>query len=342
MSVAELAAANLLSPAILCFGLGLFAVALRSDLKLPDSIAAFLSIYLMLAIGLKGGAALSQQPLSEVAKPVLAAFALGCAIPLWCFALLRRFTQLSLADAAALAAHYGSVSAVTFAAATSLLDSQKIAYEGFMPAVLAVMEIPAIVIAIGLAKVAQYARNLQPVGQGSIAMTGGPASMPAGSVSSVLSEVLSSKSIVLLAGGMIIGALADPQSMAKVKPVFVDLFQGMLCLFLLDLGRITASHMSDFRSVGLRLGAFAIAMPLLHGLIGILVARAIGMSEGGAIIMGTLAASASYIAAPAAVRMALPEANPGYYLTCSLAITFPFNVVAGLPIYVALAQWFYA
>lgn len=345
MSIAELATANLLSPAILCFALGIFAYFLRSDLKLPDAVASFLSIYLMLAIGMKGGVALAESSIREVAGPILVALALGCAIPLWCYAILRRATKLSVADAAALAAHYGSVSAVTFAAVTALLDSQKVFYEGFMPAVLATMEIPAIVIAIGLARVAALASDAQSVGQGSLALRGrqpGLALPPGpGNPSRVLSEVLSSKSIVLLAGGMIIGLLAGPQGVTKVKPLFVDLFQGALCLFLLDLGRVTAERMGDFRSVGARLAAFAVALPVLHAVIGIAFARAIGMSEGGAIVMGTLAASASYIAAPAAVRMALPEANPGYYLTCSLAITFPFNIIVGLPLYAAMARWIY-
>lgn len=340
MSVANLVAANLLSPAILCFALGAFAALLRSDLKLPDSIASALSIYLMLAIGLKGGVALGQSSPADIALPIIAALGLGCAIPLWCFALLRRFTRLSTADAAAVAAHYGSVSAVTFAAATALLDGQKIFYEGFMPAVLATMEIPAIVIAIGLARVAAYAGEVQSAGQGGLAM-GGFSPPPSGAVSGVLAEVLSSKSIVLLAGGMFVGMLTGPQGMANVKPLFVDLFPGMLCLFLLDLGRVTASRIGDFRELGLRLAAFSVTMPVLHAILGIGTAYAIGMSEGGAIVFGTLAASASYIAAPAAVRMALPEANPSYYLTCSLAITFPFNIIAGLPLYAAMARWIY-
>jgi hypothetical protein len=156
-----------------------------------------------------------------------------------------------------------------------------------------------------------------------------------------LKEVLSSKSILLLAGGLAIGFLSGPSGVAKVKPLFVDLFQGILCLFLLDLGRVAAERAADFRQVGARLASFAIVMPLVHAMLAIVVAHSAGLGVGGAIVLATLAASSSYIAAPAAVRLALPEANPGYYLTCSLAITFPFNIALGLPLYGLMAQWFY-
>lgn len=338
----DLAIANLLSPAILCFALGAFAVLLRSDLKLPDQVFAALSLYLMLSIGLRGGAELAERHLTEVALPVIGALALGCAVPLWCYALLRRVWGLSIVDAAALAAHYGSVSAVTFAAVTSLLDRQGIAFEGYAAALLAIMEVPAIVVALGLAGVARMAGRSVEVSAGGAAILGGPPSALSGSgVSSVLAEVLSSKSIVLLVGGLAIGGVVGPTGFAKVKPLFGDLFAGMLCLFMLELGRVAASHVGDFRKVGLRLAIFALLMPVLHGALGILVAHTVGMSQGGALVMGTLAASASYIAAPAAVRLALPEANPGYYLTCSLAITFPFNLVLGIPLYGIMATLLY-
>ncbi len=341
MNVSELIADNLLSPAILCFVLGAVAAWLRSNLKLPEQVFSALSIYLMLAIGIKGGVEIVGRPVSEIAAPLAGAFVLGCAIPLWCYGLLRRFASLSVADAAALAAHYGSVSAVTFAAITALLERQGVRYEGYMPAMLAVMEVPAIVIAIGLARVAQSAQSIQVVQSSGTALAGGfspPALFPS---AAVWSEVLSSKSVVLLMGGLVIGLLAGPAGVTKVKPLFVDLFQGLLCLFLLDLGRVAASRASEFGKVGLRLAAFAVVMPMIHALLGIAIAHATGLSQGGAVILGTLAASASYIAAPAAVRLALPQANPGYYLTCSLAITFPFNIVLGLPLYGLMTRWFY-
>ena len=160
-------------------------------------------------------------------------------------------------------------------------------------------------------------------------------------MTAALSEIFSSKSILLLCGGVVIGALAGPQNYAKVKPFFGDLFQGALCLFLLQLGRLAAERVGSFRSVGAFLAAFAVVMPVVHGAIAIMLAHAVGLSQGGALVLATLAASASYIAAPAAVRLALPEANPGYYLTCSLAITFPFNLVIGIPLYAAIAAWVY-
>ncbi len=340
MNVSQLVADNLLSPAILCFALGALATFLRSDLKLPDQVFSALSIYLMLAIGIKGGVELAGRPMSEVAAPLAGAFALGCAIPLWCYALLRRFGNLSVPDAAALAAHYGSVSAVTFAAVTTLLDRQGAAYEGYMPALLAVMEVPAIVIAIGLARIATAAAEIRVHASG-VAIAGGPTPPALPPMGGVWAEVVSSKSIVLLMGGLVIGMLAGPSGVAKVKPLFVDLFQGLLCLFLLDLGRVAASRIADFGQVGWRLAGFAVAMPVAHAMLGVLVAQAAGLSEGGAVVLATLAASSSYIAAPAAVRLALPEANPGYYLTCSLAITFPFNIALGLPLYGLMARWVY-
>lgn len=337
----ELAASSLLTPAILCFVLGAVAVFVRSDLRLPEPIVAALSIYLMLALGLKGGVELVGRSLDELAAPIAAALFLGCAIPLWCFALLRRYAGLGVADAAAMAAHYGSVSAVTFAAATTLLDQSAIPFEGYAPALLAIMEIPAIVVAIALAGFAALASRAEVNRSGAAVLVGGPGSGPGPDLSNVIADAFTSKSVLLLGGGLAIGALIGPQGMTSVKPLFVDLFPGLLCLFLLELGRLAASRIADFRQVGMKLGLFAIAMPVVHAALGIGLAHASGLSQGGAIILGTLAASASYIAAPAAVRLALPEANPGYYLTCSLAITFPFNIVVGLPLYSAMAGWLY-
>ena len=338
----ELASANLLSPAVLCFALGAFAVWLRSDLQLPEPVFSALSIFLMLSIGLRGGAELSATHGLGWIGPVIGALALGCAIPLWSYLLLCRGAGLSEADAGAMAAHYGSVSAVTFAAVTTLLDGQGVRYEGYAPALLAVMEVPAIVVGIGLARFAlARVASVRATGGGAIALGGRTSDGHAG-WAAVLNEALASKSIVLLLGGLMIGALAGPAGLTKVKPFFSDLFQGALCLFLLELGRVAASHVAGFRRVGMRLIAFAVVMPIVHGALGVALAFALGMSQGGAVVLGTLAASASYIAAPAAVRLALPEANPGYYLTCSLAVTFPFNITVGLVIYRAFAAALYA
>jgi hypothetical protein len=315
----DLALANLFSPAVLCFALGVLACRLGSDLRIPEPVQTGLSAYLMLAIGLRGGVELSQVPLAELAGPLSAALLMGCAIPVWSFFALRRLAGLGVADAAALAAHYGSVSAVTFAAVTATLEAQGIAFEGHATALLAVMEVPAIVVGIGLARLAGAAG-----GRISLAPLGG---------------VIASKSVLLLLGGLVIGALAGPAGLRPVQPFFNGMFPGVLCLFLLELGRLAAERLGDFAKVGGRLLAFALLAPVAHALLGLLVAAAAGLGEGGAVVFATLCASASYIAAPAAVRAALPEANPSLYLTCALGITFPFNIIFGLPLYQAMAAW---
>ncbi len=316
MDPIDLLRLGVLSPMTLCFALGALATFVRSDLKFPEPVFTALSIYLLLAIGLKGGAALATAAPAAVALPALAGIALGVGIPFWVYAALRHVGGFGSTDAAALAAHYGSVSAVTFIAALAYVDSLGMRAEGFMPAILALMEVPAIVIALMLAREGRAA----------------------GGVGRALHEVLAGRSILLLAGGLAIGFAAGPKGYAAVSPFFADPFQGALCLFLLDLGMVAAQRFKDVRRVGRFLVAFAIAAPLINGAAGVAAGWAAGLSPGGSAVLGTLAASASYIAAPAAVRLALPAANPGYYLTASLALTFPFNLVAGLPIYAWLAR----
>ncbi len=329
----DLAFANLLSPAVLCFALGLLACRLHSDLRLPEPVQAGIAAYLMLAIGLRGGAELAHVPVATLAAPLGAALLMGCAIPLWAYAGLRRFAGLPVADAAALAAHYGSVSAVTFAAVTDMLNRQGIAYEGHAVALLAVMEVPAIIVGIGLARLAQ--------GSQVVATGGGTAALGLAGPLGPLGGVVASKSVLLLLGGLVIGALVGTEGLRPVQPFFTGLFPGVLCLFLLELGRLTGERLEAFGRVGGRLLAFAVLAPLGHAVIGLVLAAGVGLSPGGAVVFATLCASASYIAAPAAVRAALPEANPSLYLTCSLGITFPFNLIVGLPLYQALANWLY-
>lgn len=330
----DVATATLLQPAILCFALGLFASRIGSDLRVPEAVQTTLSAYLMLAIGLRGGAELAHVPVATLAGPIAAALAMGFAIPFWVYGGLRRIAGLGSSDAGALAAHYGSVSAVTFAAVTMMLDAQGIAFEGHAATLLAVMEVPAIVVGIGLARMAQASATVS-VGGGAMALTGGSAGL------GPLGGVMASKSVLLLLGGLVIGALAGPDGLRPVQPFFTGLFPGALCLFLLELGRVTAERLGDFGKVGGRLAAFAIGLPVLHATLGLGLAALAGLSQGGAIIFATLCASASYIAAPAAVRAALPEANPSLYLTCALGITFPFNLLVGLPLYQAMAAWLY-
>lgn len=320
METAELIRLNLFSPMVLAFVLGVVARVSRSDLRFPEAVSTFLSIYLLFAIGLKGGSELSQTSFAAFWAPCLVALGLGLVIPLWCYAALRKLGRFDPPNAAALAAHYGSVSAVTFTAAMAFLQELKIPAEQFLPALVAIMEIPAIVVALLLAR-----RSLQE-----------------GSWNSALHEVLTGKSIVLLSGGLLIGWISGkPAFEQMVAPLFVDPFKGVLTLFLLDLGILAAARFQDLRRAGWFLLGFGVVAPLFNGALGVALGYFAGLSLGGAHILGVLAASASYIAAPAAVRTALPQANPSYYLTASLAITFPFNLAVGIPLYLTFAQWLY-
>jgi len=313
----ELFRTNLLSPTVLAFALGITATLVKSDLKIPDALYTTLSIYLLLAIGLKGGAALATTPISLVWKPALATLALGVLTPLLSYVTLRRLGRFDVVNAAAVAAHYGSVSAVTFIAATTFMQAAQEPIEGFLPTLVAILEIPAIVIALLIAR----------------------RSLGGGSLGEAVREIFSGKSILLLLGGSIMGLLSGPEGLKQVAPVFVEPFRGVLVLFLLELGMVAAKRLRDLRKVGSFLLGFAIVMPIVQGSLGVWLGSLAGMSVGGAMVLGTMAASASYIAAPAAVRIALPQANPSYYLTASLGITFPFNLTLGIPLYYALSRW---
>lgn len=318
METLELLRLNLLSPVVLAFGLGILATLVHSDLKIPEALYSALSIYLLLAIGLKGGAALAGTAWADFAGPALATVTLGVITPLIAYAVLRRLGAFGVPDAAALAAHYGSVSVVTFLATTSLLETRGIPYEGFVPALVALLEVPAILVALLLARTR--------MGEG-------------GSLGEAVHEVLAGKSVLLLLGGLVIGFVSGAHGFDKVAPFFVEPFQGILALFLLEMGMITARRFADLRRVGMFLLGFGLVMPVVQGSLGVLAATLAGMSLGGTAVLAVLAASASYIAAPAAVRIALPQANPSIYLTASLVVTFPFNLVVGIPLYIALATW---
>jgi len=331
---------SLLSPMVLAFLLGIVATLVRSDLKIPEQLYQALTIYLLFAIGLKGGAKLDGVALADFARPAGAAVALCVAIPVWSYFLLRRGGRFSRVDAAALAAHYGSVSAVTFGESLAFLDILKVPHEPFLPALLAVMEVPAIIIALVLAG-RRSAEAVGRVAPSPLALGIVPAATP-GPWSRVLHELLTSKGIVLLLGGMAIGLLSGKKGYEQVGPLFDAPFRGVLTLFLLEIGLVTGRRLGDLKAAGFFLCGFAVMMPFLHGLLGVWLGQWAGLGIGGATVLGTLAASASYIAAPAAVRVALPEANPALYLTASLAITFPFNVVFGIPAYYTFARWLLA
>lgn len=327
---------GLLSPMVLAFLLGIVAALVRSDLKIPEPLHAALTIYLLFAIGLQGGAKLDGVDPADFARPALAALALCAGIPVWSYHLLRRLGRFDAVNAGAIAAHYSSVSVVTFGACVALLEARQVAHEPFLPALLAVMEVPGILVALWLVRRAEPAKASS-VPAGALGFV--PSAAAGGDWMRVVHELLTSKGIVLLLGGMVIGLVSGRVGYAQVAPLFDTPFRGVLTLFLLEIGLVTGRRLRDLRSAGPFLCAFAIVMPILHGLLGVVLGTAAGLSAGGAAVLGTLAASASYIAAPAAVRLALPEANPAYYLTAALAVTFPFNVVAGVPMYCTFAQW---
>jgi len=311
---------NLFSPIILMFVLGIAASLLRSDLRLPESIYNALAIYLLLAIGLKGGVELHKTPLSEFFWPALVTLILGILTPVTAYNILRRLGKLDRLNASAIAAHYGSVSAVTFIVAVAFAGMNGYTPEGYLPALVAILEVPAIVVALMIA----YTREKR-----------------AGSWQDALHEVLAGRSILLLAGGLIIGWITGPSGFESISPFFQSGFQGALALFLLEMGIITARRLEGLKEIGGFLIMFGIAVPLLHGFLAILLGSFAGLSVAGSAILGAMVSSASYIAAPAAVRIALPEANPTLYLTASLGITFPFNITFGIPIYFAIAEWIF-
>jgi hypothetical protein len=330
---------SLLSPMVLAFLLGLLAALARSDLKVPEPLYAAMTIYLLFGIGLKGGAKLDGVALADFAAPAAAAIGLCLLIPAWSFALLRRFGRLSPDDAGAVAAHYGSVSVVTFGACVAFLEVRQVPLEGFLPALLALMEVPGIVVALLLTQLARTpVRQVVPV-RGHAFLAPGFGAAPWGKL---LHELFTSKGILLLLGGLVIGLLSGQTGYQQVGPFFDVPFRGVLTIFLLEMGLVTGRRLGDLRAAGGFLAGFALVMPLLHGMMGVWVGQHVGLSLGGATALGTLAASASYIAAPAAVRVALPQANPGLYVTASLGITFPFNLVIGIPLYFGFAQWLYA
>lgn len=317
--ILNLAGQNLLTPMILSFVLGLSAAIARSELSVPEAAAKMMSLYLLFAIGFKGGVAVAGHGLdAHLLAAMIGGVALSFLLPFAAFAMLRVMTAMSALDAAAVAAHYGSISIVTFVTATSVLSSQGIESEGFMVAVAAAMEAPAIVSALWL-----------------VARSGAGVRMDA----RLWREILLNGSIVLLVGSFLIGAITGEAGMTRIEPMVVTAFQGILCLFLLDMGLVAGRGLRGARGViSFPAVAFGVLMPVLGAAAGVAVALIVGLSPGGTALMMTLAASASYIAVPAAMRVALPEANPSISLTLSLGITFPFNLTIGIPSYVAVAQ----
>jgi hypothetical protein len=308
---------NLMVPTILFFVLGLIAAFVRSDLSIPEGAAKFMSLYLLLAIGFKGGHSLADHGLrSELLLAIGAGLVLSFLIPFLAFLLLRVMTRLDAMNAAAVAGHYGSISIVTFVAATSLLDLTGVVYDGYMVAVAASMEVPAILSALWIA--ARYSES--------------------GSTGRVPARELFANGSLLLTGAFVIGAVTQDKGMEMIAPFVVTPFVGILCLFLLDMG-ISAgrSLLSNRHMLNAGLFSFGLLMPIIGALLGWMVGAVIGLQTGSLFLLMVLAASASYIAVPAAMRIALPKAESGIYLTLSLGVTFPFNITIGLPLYLWLA-----
>jgi len=306
------------SPMILAFILAVVVTVLGSDLHLPKALSTSLSIYLLLAIGFKGGTAIAEEQVGGILVPLAVTLGLGIVTPLIAYVVARRLLPIGKIDGCALAAHYGSVSAVTFAASLTVMAESGVPVEGFAPALLALLEIPGIIVALTLAA--------------------DQVSGARGGWTAALREAVLGRSIVLLAGGLAIGWISGPERMALVDPVFNDLFYGALTLFLIDLGVTVAKRATGLRAFGPRLVGMGIVIPLINGTLGVTLGTLAGLSVGGAAVLGIMAASASYIAAPAAVRIALPDANPALYLTAALGITFPFNLIVGIPLFFWMAQ----
>lgn len=314
----DTAIATLSSPVVLFFILGLGAAFARSDLAIPEAIAKGLSIYLMIAIGLKGGVEVSKTGFTpDLIVAALAGIALSFALPFLAFQLLTRIARLDRVNAAAVSAHYGSVSVVTFVTAVEILGRQGLGPAGYMVAVLALMETPAIISGLLLAR------------------RGGNGGSAAGGL---WHEVLLNASVVLLIGSFAIGLLAGPDGFVPIAPLFDGLFRGLLCIFLLDMGLVAGRRLMETRALTARAAGLGVMLPILNGAIGTVVGTMIGLDVSSAAALGILAASASYIAVPAAMRLALPEADPGLYLSMSLGVTFPFNIIVGIPAFAMLAQ----
>ncbi|MBB4267233.1 sodium-dependent bicarbonate transport family permease [Roseospira visakhapatnamensis] len=320
----SLAVGNLLSAPVLFFALGLAAGFARSDLTIPDPIAKGLSLYLMLAIGFKGGAVMAEHGLSTLLLATLAAgFVLSAVMPLVAFGCLRATTRLERHDAAAVAAHYGSISLVTFVTATLMLERMGTGAEGFMVATAAVMETPAILVGLWLANRGAVAKGrTDDHGDGDL-----------------WREIFLNGSVVVLVGAFFIGWITGPDGKLALAPFIVGPFTGVLCFFLLDMGLVTARRFREARGMSPAVIGFGLYMPVIGAAAGLAAGWLVGLSPGGVALLMVLAASASYIAVPAAMRLALPRANPALYLTLSLGVTFPFNLAIGIPAYhyIALA-----
>jgi hypothetical protein len=317
----DLLLTNLLQPIVLAFLLGAIAGFVKSELELPEAVIKLLSIYLLFSLGLSGGRELAKAEMADVLPLVGITLFMTFAIPTLSYHVARRAGGFDVSNAAAIAAHYGSVSTATFFASMSFATAMGTPAEGTMAAMVALMEF-GVVYSLVLARLAMGRQN------------GGGVR-----VAELVLSVIRGRGILLLLGGMVIGALATDRQWSQISPFYEGLFRGMLMLFLLEMGITAARQIGAFRQVGLFMAGFGVLMPVLHGLVGVTLAHAVGLGVGGAFVFGAICASASFIDAPAACRASLPEANPGIYLTASLGVTLPFNLMVGIPLYYGWARW---
>ncbi|AST91623.1 MULTISPECIES: sodium-dependent bicarbonate transport family permease [Sutcliffiella] len=330
--MSEIVIHNLTSPFVLIFLLGMIATIFKSDLKIPSSISEVLSLFLLIAIGLKGGIALSQYDITMIMAPIGGALLLGFFIPIFVL-IITKWTKLDFANSIGLAASFGSVSIVTYGAAISFLEHSAVSYEGFMNALVVLMESPAIIVSIFLYKVMEKNESIQ---VSSVAFSSPYTRMID---KEIIKESIFGKSVFILLGCLLIGFISADAAAPIVQPLFFDLYNGVLILFLLNMGLLAGERITEVKKHGISLIGLAILFPIVFGSFGVVIGSIVGLSVGGATLMGVLAGSASYIAAPAALKTSVKKANPSIYLGLSLGITFPFNLIIGIPMYFHIAKF---
>lgn len=333
MDILQLIQSNLLTPIILFFLFGIIAARIKSDLKIPDAISEFLPIYLLAAIGLHGGIEMRNTGFENMLMPMFVAISLSLLFTLNHYQILRRLGKFNIFDSYALASTYGAVGAVTFSVGLSFLKNQGVTSEGYLAAILAVLEPVAFILAIFLTNMA-VSKQIK-TKKKSFTSDDSSDDVEAQNktkLSQVLHESITGKAIVILLGSIIIGYIIGKEGFSSIKIVFDEMFTGAIVIFMIEMGIIAGQRLDDIKKVGLFLTAFAVIMPTFNGIIGVLVASIMGLSLGGAVMFGLLLASASFIAAPAVLRHAIPQAKPSLYITSALGITFPYNIIVLLPI----------
>jgi len=339
MEILQLIQSNLLTPIILFFLFGIIAARIKSDLKIPEAISEFLPIYLLAAIGLHGGIEMRNTGFENMLIPMFVAIGLSLLFTLNHYQILKRLGKFNLFDSYALASTYGAVGAVHFSVGLSFLKNQGVSSEGYIAAILAVLEPLAFILAIFMTNMA-VSKQIKAKKQ---SFTGDDSEIDIGltqtktKLTKVLHESITGKAIVILLGSIVIGYIIGEEGFEPIKIVFDDMFTGAIVIFMVEMGIIAGQRLDDIKKVGVFLTAFAIIIPVFNGTIGVLVSTAIGLSVGGAVMFGLLMASASFIAAPAVLRHAIPQAKPSLYITSALGITFPFNIIVTLPLLFALS-----